>query len=492
MSGGGQVHIDVLVLTALLDELDAVLDLGEGGRRGWAEAVDPAGLPYHVRAIPRPAGRPLALAAAWSGNMGEVAAADRARALAEHLAPRWLAMCGICAGRRGAVSLGDVIVADRVFSYDHGKLIASTGPDGQRQEEIFRDITTYNLRDPWFTKVAYFVRDLAWSAELAARRPVSLEQQSRWLLRALLGGEDPMSHPARAAECPDWRRLLQYLERRGLIAYEGPAVRLTEPGHAAAQRDRIESPDAPPRDPPFRVHLGPIATGKTVRVDPEIFDRIRQFSRNAIGIEMEAAAIGYVAERLGVPSLIAKAVSDHADQDKDDGFRAFACRASARFVLEFLLRQDLDDAAPSGGTFYREGPAVLGAKRRHRLRGPCRAGAAGRSRCCVAKDDRHGDGAAACAVTAPSPTSAGHGALGTRRGRRPRPVAPDPAARTGRHGDRVCGGARRDGEDRRGQDPAPGARGECGDRPAVPQRGPRRGADQAPRRHRHLRLQDTR
>lgn len=89
MSAGGQAHIDVLVLTALLDELDAVLDLGESGGRGWAEAVDPDGLPYHVRAIPRPAGRPLALAAAWSGNMGEVAAADRARALAEHLAPRW-------------------------------------------------------------------------------------------------------------------------------------------------------------------------------------------------------------------------------------------------------------------------------------------------------------------------------------------------------------------------------------------------------------------
>lgn len=51
------------------------------------------------------------------------------------LSPRWLAMCGICAGRRGEVSLGDLIVADRVFSYDHGKLIASTGPDGQRQEE---------------------------------------------------------------------------------------------------------------------------------------------------------------------------------------------------------------------------------------------------------------------------------------------------------------------------------------------------------------------
>ncbi len=357
MREGGRVNVDVLIMTALLDELEAVLELGEGGRSGWRDGIDPDGLPYHVRSIPRTAGRPLSLAAAWCGDMGEVATVFRARSLAEHLKPHWLAMCGICAGRRGAVTLGDVIVADRVFSYDHGKLIASTGPDGQRQEEIFRDITTYNMRDPWFTKVAYFARDLTWSAELAARRPVSLEQQSRWLLRTLLEGEDILRHPARPVECPDWRRTLQYLERRTLIVHREHALGLTERGRAEAQRDRIESLDAPPRDPPFRVHVGPIATGKTVRVDPEIFDRIRQFARNAIGIEMEAMAIGYVADKLHIPSLIVKAVSDHADHDKDDGFRAFACRASARFVLEFFLRQELDAAIPSGGTFYRRDPA---------------------------------------------------------------------------------------------------------------------------------------
>ncbi|WP_438025845.1 hypothetical protein [Sorangium sp. So ce233] len=45
--------IDVLVITALQLELDAVLALGEGGERGWQEAWDPSGFRYHLREIPR-------------------------------------------------------------------------------------------------------------------------------------------------------------------------------------------------------------------------------------------------------------------------------------------------------------------------------------------------------------------------------------------------------------------------------------------------------
>lgn len=68
---------------------------------------------------------------------------------------------------------------------------------------------------------------------------------------------------------------------------------------------------------------------------------------------MEAAAIGFVAERIGVPSLIAKAVSDFADHDKDDGFRTFACRASATFLLAFFLQQELDEIPLLDAVFSR-------------------------------------------------------------------------------------------------------------------------------------------
>lgn len=49
--------------------------------------------------------------------MGERAAARRAQQLVEELDPGCLAMCGICAGDRKKVALGDVIVAELLYQF---------------------------------------------------------------------------------------------------------------------------------------------------------------------------------------------------------------------------------------------------------------------------------------------------------------------------------------------------------------------------------------
>ena len=331
---------DVLIITALYDELLAVLNLGDQGRLGWTGKRDPSGFQFHQRSFALANAAELSVASAWSGAMGEMAAADRSRSLIEHLRPLTLAMCGICAGRRGDVFLGDVILADRVFSYDHGKLIASV-QDGHRVEQIFRDIETYNLEKVWAMDAAYFADDLGWSQSLAAERPVSMESQRGWLLRALFAHElegkaPPKLLPDRQARCPNWPNVLKTLLGRKQAVVFGGKIQLTPKGRAVVEDERAYYPDGPPLDPPFKVVIGPIATGKTVRQDPELFAHLEHFSRKAVGVEMEAAAIGYVAERSGIPSLIAKAVSDYGDNEKDNNFRAFACRASAEFLLAFL------------------------------------------------------------------------------------------------------------------------------------------------------------
>src|SRR5690349_7897172 len=136
----GESSVDVLIITALKDELDAVLAYAPGGQTegGWARKRDRHGFPYHVRELVNASGERLRVAAALSGEMGESGAATRATALIDELSPEYLAMCGICAGKRGDTCLGDVIVADRVYSYDHGKLIV-----GEKNEsELFHDIET--------------------------------------------------------------------------------------------------------------------------------------------------------------------------------------------------------------------------------------------------------------------------------------------------------------------------------------------------------------
>src|SRR5581483_5419091 len=83
--------VDVLVVTALEDELRAVLALGDG----WLARTDLSGFPYHRREFERAEGkRPLVVAAAWLGKMGEVEAAIRGGALLRELDPACVAMCG--------------------------------------------------------------------------------------------------------------------------------------------------------------------------------------------------------------------------------------------------------------------------------------------------------------------------------------------------------------------------------------------------------------
>ncbi|MGK3963280.1 pentapeptide repeat-containing protein [Sorangium sp. So ce118] len=344
-------RVDALVVTALQDELEAVLALGEGGRDGWREARDPAGFPYYVRELPNDRGQPLRVAAAWSGRMGESAAAARAQGLIEELDPGCLAMCGICAGRRGEVSLGDVIVADRVYSYDEGKRVA---PGGGGAGEFFHDIETYNLERTWNMDAALFAREFERQAPLARERPPSAASQAWWLRHALYasqveGGPPPVALPERAAQCPGWTERIGELEVQGVLRIGDGGLELTEAGVAQVRRDRVVHPDGPPPARPFRVHIGPIATGKAVQEDAGLFERLKPIGRRVLGVEMEAAAIGYVAERLGRRSIIAKAVSDHGDRDKDDSFRAFACRASAEFLFAFLRRYLSPDLAGRAG-----------------------------------------------------------------------------------------------------------------------------------------------
>ena len=361
------VRVDVLIITALKDELDAVQESAPGsqGPEEWERRTDRHGFPYYVRTLDNAHGEPLRVAAAWSGEMGEAAAATRAVALIEALNPACLAMCGICAGKRGDTFLGDVIVADRVYSYDHGKLVAGEG----NAAELFHDIETYNLDKRWAMSARDFAAEFQRSWEGRKQRPPSKESQRRWLLHTLHAHEEqsapsPEKHPDRKSRCPGWKRCLAELREADLIESTPGRLALTKAGHDWVAEDRLQHPDGPEDDPGFQVHIGPIATGKTVREDPGLFDRLKRHVRKTLGAEMEAAAIGAVAQTLGRRSLIVKSVSDHADHEKDDAYRAFACRASAEFLLAFLRRHmspggegarspgTEPDDSPTGSTRY--------------------------------------------------------------------------------------------------------------------------------------------
>jgi hypothetical protein len=200
--------VDVLILTALQDELEAVLALGETGRAAWHERKDEKGFRLYRAAFPNARGGALTIAAAWIGKMGERAAARRAQQLVEELDPACLAMCGICAGDRKKVALGDVIVADLLYSYDHGKVEATAG----KPPLVSHSLRTFDLEATWGMDAAFLARELNLTT-LAQARPRSQAVQRRWLLSTLLAHEDaggvaPGSHVDRKSQCPDWTALM--------------------------------------------------------------------------------------------------------------------------------------------------------------------------------------------------------------------------------------------------------------------------------------------
>lgn len=334
-----QRRVDVVILTALRLEFEAVLRVDAGAVTGsvWEHAHGPSGLPVAFRSFVTPHGPPLRVAVAVAADMGAVAAVNALLPLIGRLGPRCIAMCGVCAGRRGKVGLGDVVAADRLYYHDTGK---------QLPGEVQHDLTTYKLRDDWkaalegMNPVARF-RDEAWFRT----RPLTTE----WRLhRALVALRDGIAAPWDAVDpapggADEWPLIVAALRERGLLARSGR--RLTRAGRRRVDDLRFRHRDAwPDLGPdgtlqPFRLHVAPIGSGSRVVEDEAIWSFVSKAMRKTLGLEMEAAALGELVHRQRqhrLDAVVMKGVMDFADHGRDDHFKEFAARASAECLLWFL------------------------------------------------------------------------------------------------------------------------------------------------------------
>lgn len=198
----GTRTVDVVIMTAIRLEFDAVHKVDDGAVCGtlWEVESGPSGLPVAFRAFVGQGERPLRIAVAVAPAMGATATINTLLPLVEALKPRCIAMCGVCAGRRGKVRLGDVIAADRLYYHDTGK---------QLPDEVQQDLTTFNLRDDWkaalegLDVVGHF-REAAWFQA----RPLTTEWRER---RALVALRDGVPEPWRTVDptlgVEDWKHI---------------------------------------------------------------------------------------------------------------------------------------------------------------------------------------------------------------------------------------------------------------------------------------------
>jgi nucleoside phosphorylase len=89
------------------------------------------------------------------------------------------------------------------------------------------------------------------------------------------------------------------------------------------------------------LHFGVVASGQKVVRDPQLVQELEEDWAKLIGIEMEGLGVLLAAfESEGRPQvLMAKAICDWADPEKNDSWQPYAADASATFLASLLLSQ---------------------------------------------------------------------------------------------------------------------------------------------------------
>jgi nucleoside phosphorylase len=333
--------IDVLLICALKDEYDQVLKVTDGLQSsGWDEHPITSGWIVADADFTTATGDILRIRATHASHMGREQVQAVASKLIFDQPARCIAMSGICAGRRGKVSLGDVIFAERLWSYDAGKINVEDGV-----EKFQGDPIQYNPSKVWVQRMHHVPIPSASTSWLSSRPRLPLEHQEEWVLLRLYAGEEPSQHPDFNSECPNWSDVLQRLWKRKWL--EKP-MKLTDTGRQYVEELTLLYTNKLPEPPDFRIHVEPMATGAAVTEDAGIFPRLANSMRKVLGVEMEASALGALGEVHDIPVVVAKGVSDYGDTFKDDRYREFAARASAELLIVFL--RNVVDLLPKHNT----------------------------------------------------------------------------------------------------------------------------------------------
>jgi nucleoside phosphorylase len=135
--------VDVCVVCALPEEARAVLAvLPTHGTGPIEEQTSPRyGYSSRLTTITNDQGEPLTLHLSWLPHYGPAEMTLHLSHVLEEYHPRLAVMTGICAGDAARVQLGDLVVAERTFTYDNGKYTL----DEQGRSVHEHDSLTYQL-----------------------------------------------------------------------------------------------------------------------------------------------------------------------------------------------------------------------------------------------------------------------------------------------------------------------------------------------------------
>lgn len=311
--------IDVLIIIATVDEEKAILE----NDSDWKQLSGPDGYDYYVK------DEELRFALVRSVSMGEVSASTMAQRFLSDLRPKYITMVGFCAGNKGNVMLGDVIVCEKIYRYGVGK---------QKSESEFQhEIVSYSLDSAWKQMIERF--GSSWRDSITIDRPQTFEKQRIELLRFLSDkGMKAKLIEVSALEkkgLSDVKSLVTDMEERGEVKIVGESLMITDDFRNKVNGEIFKWSD----ETPPKLWLGCLATGAYVQQWDAIFDKLeKEYDRKTIALDMEGAAIAGVGEDAHIKCLVAKGVGDYANEKKriDNHFIEYAVYSSYRFVVSFF------------------------------------------------------------------------------------------------------------------------------------------------------------
>lgn len=278
--------VDYLILTFIREEYVAV-------RKQFVDSNDALVGTTRVSRVTTRSGQSVSVAVARAQTQGTVAAQDAARELIEEQGPRLVVAVGIA----GAVPSADVFLGDVVLANDIRDLTRTAEDAAGRHES------------PASTHLAPAVRDYVAN--------VTVDDFPEW------------QDDARSIDRPD----------------------VTEIGHAwtgdAGWNDAINNAlkANQVRDRPDVVD-GVLASSDVLVKSWEFMAERLRVDRRILANEMEAAGVARACERMGVPLLVVRGVSDIVGHRRSDDWKLYACEVVGSFVRA-LVSSDCVEAIES-------------------------------------------------------------------------------------------------------------------------------------------------
>lgn len=276
-------------------------------------------------------GEKLNIHVSWPPKFGSVDMSLHLKSILDEFQPTFIAMSGICAGDKKEVKLGDIIVGERAFQYDSGKVIES--PDGTKQHEPDTD-----TEHPDKNTLQYLKQFESWKTNVhTIERPISKRQQRDWILSTLELSStklfDDIPDTDLKINAPDWREILHELQTG-----ENPFLKERILKDVSRVKDLSYSREIFPYVDKKRpdCFIAPIASGSAVRSDSP-FDEFCFPVRKTVAIDMESYPFyRAVSDYPGIRSLLVKGVCDYADMEKDDSFHEYSSIVSSIYIISFI------------------------------------------------------------------------------------------------------------------------------------------------------------